>query len=114
MNLMQKISKTNATLSEGQKRGDRVSAAGRVRCFSLDGSIQPPLVLGITDLPGIPIAQKADICLIARRGFHTNVNSLTVPFSPVNALVIAVALAKKADSIKALKHLDELLERYPV
>jgi len=76
MNLMQKISKTNATLSEGQKRGDRVSAAGRVRCFRLDGSIQPPLVLGITDLPGTPIAQKADICLIVRRGFHTNVAAL--------------------------------------
>ncbi|MEX0802997.1 MAG: MurR/RpiR family transcriptional regulator [Candidatus Binatia bacterium] len=71
-------------------------------------------VLGITDLPGTPIAQKADICLIARRGLHTTVNSLTAPFSLVNALVIAVALAKKADSLKALKHLDELLERYPV
>lgn len=71
-------------------------------------------ILGITDLPGTPIAQKADICLIARRGLHTTVNSLTAPFSLVNALVIAVALAKKADSLKALKHLDELLERYPV
>lgn len=71
-------------------------------------------VLGITDLSSTPIAQKADICLIARRGLHTTVNSLTAPFALVNALVMAVAWAKKANSIKALKHLDRLLDTYPV
>jgi hypothetical protein len=39
------------------------------------------------------------------------VNSLTPAFSLVNALAIAVVWAKKADSIKALTDLDELLER---
>jgi DNA-binding MurR/RpiR family transcriptional regulator len=67
-------------------------------------------ILGITDFPSSPIAQAADICLYAKRGLHTSVNSLTPAFSLVNALAIAVGWAKKADSIKALTDLDRLLE----
>jgi DNA-binding MurR/RpiR family transcriptional regulator len=69
------------------------------------------LILGITDFPTSPIARAADVCLYAKRGLHTTVNSLTPAFSLVNALAIAVVWAKKADSIKALTDLDELLER---
>lgn len=68
-------------------------------------------ILGITDFPTSPIARAADVCLYAKRGLHTTVNSLTPAFSLVNALAIAVVWAKKADSIKALTDLDELLER---
>jgi DNA-binding MurR/RpiR family transcriptional regulator len=67
-------------------------------------------ILGITDFPSSPIAQAADVCLYAKRGLHTSVNSLTPAFSLVNALAIAVGWAKKADSIKALTDLDRLLE----
>jgi DNA-binding MurR/RpiR family transcriptional regulator len=67
-------------------------------------------ILGITDFPTSPIARAADVCLYAKRGLHTTVNSLTPAFSLVNALAIAVVWAKKADSIKALTDLDELLE----
>jgi DNA-binding MurR/RpiR family transcriptional regulator len=69
-------------------------------------------ILGITDFPSSPIAQAADVCLYAKRGLHTSVNSLTPAFSLVNALAIAVGWAKKADSIKALTDLDKLLEGY--
>jgi len=69
-------------------------------------------ILGITDFPSSPIAKTADVCLYAKRGLHTTVNSLTPAFSLVNALAIAVAWTKKADSIKALKDLDKLLEGY--
>jgi DNA-binding MurR/RpiR family transcriptional regulator len=71
-------------------------------------------VLGITDSATTPIAKKADLCLFAHLGFHTTVNSMTAPFSLVNALLIAVAGAKKSESLKALKNLDRLLESYPV
>jgi DNA-binding MurR/RpiR family transcriptional regulator len=69
-------------------------------------------ILGITDFPGSAIAKAADVCLYAKRGLHTTVNSLTPAFSLVNALAIAVAWTKKADSIKALSDLDKLLEGY--
>jgi DNA-binding MurR/RpiR family transcriptional regulator len=67
-------------------------------------------VLGITDFPTSPIAKAATVCLYAKRGLHSSVNSLTPAFSLVNALAIAVGWAKKADSIKALADLDALLE----
>lgn len=68
--------------------------------------------LGITDFPNSAIAKAADVCLYAKRGLHTTVNSLTPAFSLVNALAIAVVWTKKADSIKALNDLDKLLEGY--
>ncbi|HSF57417.1 MAG TPA: MurR/RpiR family transcriptional regulator [Candidatus Binatia bacterium] len=67
-------------------------------------------ILGITDFPTSPIARSADVCLYAKRGLHTTVNSLTPAFSLVNALAIAVSWAMKGDSIKALTDLDRLLE----
>jgi DNA-binding MurR/RpiR family transcriptional regulator len=67
-------------------------------------------ILGITDFPSSPIAKAASVCLYAKRGLHSSVNSLTPAFSLVNALAIAVGCAKKADSIKALSDLDRLLE----
>ncbi len=72
------------------------------------------LVLGITDLATSPIAKKSNVCLFAQRGFHVTVNSMTAPFSLVNALMLAVAGAKKHESLRALKNLDQLLENYPV
>jgi DNA-binding MurR/RpiR family transcriptional regulator len=67
-------------------------------------------ILGITDFPSSPIAKAATVCLYAKRGLHSSVNSLTPAFSLVNALAIAVGWAKKSDSIKALTDLDMLLE----
>jgi DNA-binding MurR/RpiR family transcriptional regulator len=67
-------------------------------------------ILGITDFPSSSIAKAANVCLYAKRGLHSSVNSLTPAFSLVNALAIAVGWAKKADSIKALTDLDRLLE----
>jgi len=67
-------------------------------------------ILGITDFPSSPIAKAATVCLYAKRGLHSSVNSLTPAFSLVNALAIAVGWAKKSDSIKALSDLDTLLE----
>ena len=67
-------------------------------------------ILGITDFPSSAIAKAADVCLYAKRGLHSSVNSLTPAFSLVNALAIAVGWAKRSDSIKALTDLDRLLE----
>ena len=67
-------------------------------------------ILGITDFPSSAISKAANVCLYAKRGLHSSVNSLTPAFSLVNALAIAVGWAKKSDSIKALTDLDTLLE----
>jgi len=69
-------------------------------------------ILGITDFPSSAIAKAADVCLYAKRGLHSTVNSLTPAFSLVHALAIAVVWTKKADSLKALNDLDKLLEGY--
>lgn len=71
-------------------------------------------ILGITDFPTSAIAKAADVCLYAKRGLHSTVNSLTPAFALVNALAIAVVWTKKADSIKALAELDALLEEQTV
>ncbi|HEY7316128.1 MAG TPA: MurR/RpiR family transcriptional regulator [Candidatus Binatia bacterium] len=72
------------------------------------------LVLGITDFVTNPIAKQSNVCLFAHRGLHVTVNSMTAPFSLVNALMLAVAGAQKQESLRALKNLDQLLENYPV
>jgi DNA-binding MurR/RpiR family transcriptional regulator len=69
-------------------------------------------IIGITDLPSSPIAEVADICLFAKLGLHTTVNSLIPAFSLVNALAIALTWTKSAESLKALKNLDILLENH--
>lgn len=69
-------------------------------------------IVGITDLPSSPIAEVADICLLAKRGLHTTVNSLIPAFSLVNALAIALTWTKSAESLQALKNLDRLLENH--
>ena len=69
-------------------------------------------IVGITDLPSSPIAEVADICLFAKRGLHTTVNSLIPAFSLVNALAIALTWTKSAESLKALEDLDTLLENH--
>jgi DNA-binding MurR/RpiR family transcriptional regulator len=70
--------------------------------------------LQVPDLATSPIAKKADLYLFAQLGFYTTVKSTTAPFSLVNALLLAVAGAKKSESLKALKILDQWLESYPV
>jgi DNA-binding MurR/RpiR family transcriptional regulator len=69
-------------------------------------------ILGITYPPTSEIGQRADIVLLARRGTHSMVQSLTAPFCLLNALAIGVATAKKAKSLEALSDLDRMAELY--
>ena len=69
-------------------------------------------VLGITYPPTSEIGRRADILLLAKRGDHSTVQSLTAPFSLLNVLAIGVATAKKARSLKALGDLDKMAETY--
>jgi len=69
-------------------------------------------VLGVTHLQTTEIGQNADITLVARRDTQGMVESLTAPFSLLNALAISVATARKARSLAALTELDRLNQNY--
>ncbi|MEX0803005.1 MAG: MurR/RpiR family transcriptional regulator [Candidatus Binatia bacterium] len=69
-------------------------------------------VLGITHPPTSEIGQKAHVVLLAKRGTHRMVQSLTAPFCLLNALAIGVATAKKSKSLQALSQLDRMAAVY--
>ncbi len=62
----------------------------------------------ITDTLGPLLRGKPDIILAARRGPVSTFHSLTVPMSILNALILAVAMAKPDESLAALNRLQEL------
>jgi DNA-binding MurR/RpiR family transcriptional regulator len=62
----------------------------------------------LTDTLGLALRSKADVTLAARRGPVSTFHSLTVPMSVLNALILAVALAKPEESLKALNRLQGL------
>jgi DNA-binding MurR/RpiR family transcriptional regulator len=62
----------------------------------------------LTDSLGPALRGKADVTLAARRGPVSTFHSLTVPTSVLNALILAVAMAKPDDSLNALGQLQQL------
>ena len=69
-------------------------------------------ILGITHPLTSAIGQRADVVLLAKRGTHSMVQSLTAPFCLLNALAIGVATARKAASLQALSDLDRMAALY--
>jgi len=62
----------------------------------------------LTDTLGPALRTKADVTLAARRGPVSTFHSLTVPMSVLNALILAVAMARPDESLAALNRLDRL------
>jgi DNA-binding MurR/RpiR family transcriptional regulator len=62
----------------------------------------------LTDTLGPILRDKPDVILAARRGPVSTFHSLTVPMSVLNALILAVAMARPDESLAALKRLDQL------
>lgn len=62
----------------------------------------------LTDTLGPAIRSKADVTLAARRGPVSTFHSLTVPMSVLNALILAVAMARPEESLSALNQLQQL------
>jgi len=65
----------------------------------------------LTDTLGITLRDKADVILAARRGPVSTFHSLTVPMAILNALILAVALARPEESLAALTRLEQLRAR---
>jgi DNA-binding MurR/RpiR family transcriptional regulator len=62
----------------------------------------------LTDTLGPAFRGQADVTLAARRGPVSTFHSLTVPMSVLNALILAVAMAKPEESLAALNRLQRL------
>jgi DNA-binding MurR/RpiR family transcriptional regulator len=62
----------------------------------------------LTDTLGPALRGKPDVILAARRGPVSTFHSLTVPMSILNALILAVAMARPDESLAALNRLQQL------
>jgi DNA-binding MurR/RpiR family transcriptional regulator len=62
----------------------------------------------LTDTLGPALRDKPDVILAARRGPVSTFHSLTVPMSILNALILAVAMARPDESLAALNRLQQL------
>lgn len=71
-------------------------------------------VIAITDSKESPIAQKAAITLLARSDMASFVDSLVAPLSLVNALIVALGMARKDKIAEAYSELEHIWEEYNV
>jgi DNA-binding MurR/RpiR family transcriptional regulator len=70
-----------------------------------------PVIL-VTDTLGAAFRDKVDVVLAARRGPVSTFHSLTVPMAIVNALILAVAMARPEQSLAALDRLQAVRAKY--
>ncbi len=75
------------------------------------GAVGSRIIL-ITDTLGAAFRDKVDVILAARRGPVSTFHSLTVPMAITNALILAVAMARPAESLAALDRLQQLRATY--
>ena len=71
------------------------------------------LVLALTDAAASPIAEVADICLLARSDMVSFVDSLVAPLSLINALIVEVSKRKPGVS-GTFSDLEEIWNKYEV
>jgi DNA-binding MurR/RpiR family transcriptional regulator len=62
----------------------------------------------LTDTLGPAVRSQVEVVLAARRGPVSTFHSLTVPMSILNALILAVAMARPDESLAALNRLQQL------
>jgi len=66
----------------------------------------------LTDTLGPALRSRADVILAARRGPVSTFHSLTVPMSILNALILAVAMARPEESLTALNRLQQYRDAF--
>ena len=71
-------------------------------------------VLAITDKPGSPLADHADVALYARSEMASFVDSLTSPLSVINALIVAVGIHRREHIEQTFEALENLWDEYKV
>ena len=71
-------------------------------------------VIGITDNKKSPIVKFSNYCLIARSDMDSFVDSLVAPLSVVNALIVAVGMRKKKETVDTFKKMETIWAEYEV
>ncbi len=68
----------------------------------------------ITDSVMSPLAQLADVSLFANSNLNSFIDSFTAPLSVINALVTAVGVKKRRETLEYLSELEEVWKKYNV
>lgn len=71
-------------------------------------------VVSITDSKASPIAQAADMSLIARSDMASFVDSLVAPLSVINALIVAISMKKQGEVVATFEKLEKIWDEYQV
>lgn len=71
-------------------------------------------VIGITDSKNSPVVEKSDYSLIAESDTTSFVDSLTAPFSLINALIVAVGMKNRRKMQDNLEKLEQIWDEYEV
>jgi DNA-binding MurR/RpiR family transcriptional regulator len=69
-------------------------------------------IIAITNSGLSPIAQAADMALIAETKIPTYIDSFTAPMSLINALITAIAIKEKEKALSALTELEAEFEEF--
>ena len=70
--------------------------------------------IAITDSIYSPLIQFATNSLIARSDMVSFIDSLVAPLSVINALLVAISIAKKDETIRTLESLENIWSEYQV
>ena len=71
-------------------------------------------VIALTDSNTSPIAENADIALLAKSDMASFVDSLVAPLSLINALIVAVGMKKQQEVTQSLNTLERIWQEYDV
>ena len=70
--------------------------------------------IAITDSHTSPLAETADLALLAKSNMVSFVDSLAAPMSIINALIVAVGMRKKDDVYRSFEKLEQIWDEYEV
>ena len=71
-------------------------------------------VIALTDSVASPIAEIADLTLLAKSDMASFVDSLVAPLSLLNALIVAVGIKRQAEVTQSLNMLEHIWDEYEV
>lgn len=70
--------------------------------------------IALTDSAESPVAQCADMALLARSDMASFVDSLVAPLSLINALIVAIGMRRKNDVYNTFEKLEKIWDEYQV
>lgn len=71
-------------------------------------------VIALTDKAGTPVANNADVCLLAPSDMTSFVDSLVAPLSVINALIAAIGYKRQEQLTRTFEKLERIWDEYEV